>query len=76
MFGSNPIQVWNDYRRTGFPTLVANAQGVNGSNPSGVIPRRFIYPDSERLSNKASYDAAISNQGGGLLDDDIWAFKN
>ena len=76
MFGSNPIQVWNDYRRTGFPTLVANAQGVNGSNPSGVIPRRFIYPDSERLSNTASYEAAISNQGGGLLDDDIWAFKN
>lgn len=76
MYGSNPVQTWNDYRRTGFPTLVANPQGANGSNPSGVIPRRFIYPDSERLSNTASYEAAISNQGGALLDNDIWAFKN
>jgi hypothetical protein len=76
MYGSNPVQAWNDYRRTGFPTLIANPQGTNGSNPSGVIPRRFIYPDSERLSNKTSYDAAINNQGGALLDNDIWAFKN
>ncbi|MGJ8734547.1 MAG: SusD/RagB family nutrient-binding outer membrane lipoprotein [Cellulophaga sp.] len=76
MFGSAPIEIWNDYRRTGFPELTANTEGANGSNPSGVIPRRFLYPDSERLSNTAAYEAAISNQGGHLLDNDLWAFKN
>jgi hypothetical protein len=76
MFGANPMQVWNDYRRTSYPTLTPNSQGVNGSNSSGVIPRRFLYPDSERLSNNTSYEAAIANQGGALLDDEIWAFKN
>jgi len=75
MYGSNPIQAWNDYRRTGFPVLVANAQGENGSNPSGIVPRRFLYPDSERLSNTDSYNAAIAAQGGHLLDVDMWAFK-
>ncbi|MCV6631367.1 MAG: SusD/RagB family nutrient-binding outer membrane lipoprotein [Flavobacteriaceae bacterium] len=76
MYGSNPIQAWNDYRRTGYPAITANAQGANGSNPSGVVPRRFLYPDSERLSNTASYKAAIAAQGGHLLDVDMWAFKD
>ncbi|MFI8606550.1 SusD/RagB family nutrient-binding outer membrane lipoprotein [Cellulophaga baltica] len=76
MYGAAPIESWNDYRRTGFPALVANPEGANGSNPSGIVPRRFLYPDSERLSNTASYEAAISNQGGHLLDNDIWAFED
>ena len=76
MYGSNPIQTWNDYRRTGFPALIANPNGTNGGNPSGVIPRRVLYPDSERLSNTESYEAAIANQGGHLLDDDMWVFGN
>ncbi len=76
LYGSNPVQVWNDYRRTGFPSITPDPNGANGSNPSGVVPRRFLYPDSERLSNKASYDTAIANQGGHLLDVDMWAFKN
>lgn len=76
LYGSNPIQIWNDYRKTGFPSLTADPNGVNGSNPSGIIPRRILYPDSERLSNTESYDAAISNQGGHLLDNDMWVFGN
>lgn len=76
LFGSAPIETWNDYRRTGFPAITANVDGQNGTNPSGIVPRRFLYPDSERLSNSASYDAAIANQGGHLLDDDMWAFSN
>ena len=75
MFGSNPMQTWNDYRRTGFPAITPNPQGANGSNPSGIVPRRFLYPDSERLSNTAAYEAAIAAQGGHLLDDDMWAFS-
>jgi len=76
LFGSNPIQAWNDYRRTGFPTITPNSNGTNGSNPSGIVPRRILYPDSERLSNSEEYEEAISAQGGHLLDDDIWAFSN
>jgi hypothetical protein len=75
MFGSNPMQTWNDYRRTGFPAITPNPEGSNGSNPSGIVPRRFLYPDSERLSNNSAYEAAIAAQGGHLLDDDMWAFK-
>jgi hypothetical protein len=44
---------WTDYRRTGYPVLEPNEGGVSGSNPSGEIPRRLIYPQSERLRNQS-----------------------
>jgi hypothetical protein len=37
-----PIEAFNDYRRTGFPTL---------NNPLGPAPRRFPYPQSELDAN-------------------------
>lgn len=74
-YGNDFLGVWNDYRRTGFPELTPNAEGKNGSNPTGVIPRRFLYPRSERLGNNENYTKAISNQGGHLQDVDLWAFK-
>ena len=74
-YGHNAIEAWNDYRRTGFPTLTADANGANGNNPSGIVPLRFLYPDSERLANSANYNAAISNQGGHLLDDPLWVWR-
>lgn len=45
------IEGWTDYRRTGYPLLVPNADGDNPQNPGGTIPRRFIYPQNERLFN-------------------------
>ncbi len=74
LYGQSPIQVWNDFRRTGFPNITPNVNGSNGNNPSGIIPRRLLYPISERQSNPGSYEAAIQAQGGHLLDDDIWVF--
>lgn len=74
MYGQAPMQVWNDYRRTGFPDIIPNANGINGNDPSGIVPRRLLYPISERLSNPEAYQAAIDAQGGHLLDDDIWVF--
>jgi hypothetical protein len=74
MYGQSPIQVWNDFRRTGFPNITPNPNGSNGNNPSGIIPRRLLYPISERQSNPDSYQAAVQAQGGHLLDDDIWVF--
>jgi len=74
MYGQAPIQVWNDFRRTGFPELTPNPDGVNGNNPSGIVPRRLLYPITERQSNPDAYEEAIQAQGGHLLDDDIWVF--
>lgn len=42
---------WTDFRRTGFPELAPNENGTSISNPNGEIPRRLIYPQSERLRN-------------------------
>lgn len=74
MYGQSPIQVWNDFRRTGYPALTPDPNGENGNNPSGIIPRRLLYPITERQSNPNAYEAAIQAQGGHLLDDDIWVF--
>ncbi len=45
------IESWTDYRRTGYPVLPVNADGEHPQNPGGDIPRRFIYPQNERLFN-------------------------
>jgi len=74
LYGQNAVGVWNDYRRTGYPEIVANPAGANGNNPSGIVPRRLLYPISERLGNPESYEQAINAQGGHLLDDDLWVF--
>ncbi|MCI4650304.1 SusD/RagB family nutrient-binding outer membrane lipoprotein [Phaeodactylibacter sp.] len=47
------VEGWTDYRRTGFPELSPNPNGENPQNPGGDIPRRFIYPQNERLFNNS-----------------------
>lgn len=42
---------WTDWRRTGYPALTPNPVGPTAANPNGEIPRRLIYPQSERLRN-------------------------
>jgi len=69
-------EIWCDYRRTDYPTLTDNPDGVNGSDPSGVIPRRWLYALDEIFSNTESVDEAIARQGPDLLDTDIWAYKD
>jgi hypothetical protein len=76
LYAQGMVEIWTDYRRTGYPALTPNPDGVNGVNPSGVIPRRWIYPNDEKFSNTANVDAAIARQGGELLDDDMWAFAD
>ncbi len=46
----NPLETWNDWRRTGYPNLPEhqNAQGANGS---GVRPVRAQYIDQEVARN-------------------------
>ncbi len=46
------IESWTDYRRTGYPELTPNDGGDHNQNPGGAIPRRFAYPQTERLYNQ------------------------
>jgi hypothetical protein len=79
-FGFAMQQAWANFRRTGYPSLTANPDGAGGLNPTGVIPRRFLYPDSETQFNEEKLNEATTRQDpngdGFLLDDDIWAFRD
>lgn len=44
-------ECWTDWRRTGYPVLTPNPDGNSAANPGGQIPRRLIYPQTERLLN-------------------------
>jgi hypothetical protein len=68
-------ETWANVRRTGIPNLTPNPDGTNGFNPSGVVPRRFLYVDSETTTNSAAVAAARAAQNGALLDVHVWAFQ-
>jgi hypothetical protein len=51
-FVSNPIEAYNDYRRTGYPELLV-ALNSAGDDPT-VIPKRYPYTPIERASNPNS----------------------
>lgn len=55
---------WAEWRRTGYPTLVA-APGANGDK----IPRREGYPTQEQANNTANYKAAVAAFPYGGIDD-------
>jgi hypothetical protein len=74
-YGYNFSTTWANYRRTGVPNLTPSSNGANGLNPSGGIPRRFIYVAGETQTNSENVAAARANQGGALLDADVWAFE-
>ncbi|MBT1698759.1 RagB/SusD family nutrient uptake outer membrane protein [Fulvivirgaceae bacterium PWU4] len=78
LYGQGTIEAWVDYRRTGYPVLTPtpNAQTSFFSEGVPVIPRRYLYPQSERSANHAHYLEAIERQGGHKLDNDLWAFKS
>ncbi len=75
LYGQNPNEAWVDYRRTGFPQLDIPVNATSSFNPSLVVPRRYLYPISERTTNNENYEAAIARQGGHLMDIEMWAFK-
>lgn len=75
LFSQGTYESWVDFRRTGYPTLEPPSNASESFNPSKVIPRRYIYPKSERNTNNANLQMAIDRQGGHLLDVEMWAFK-
>jgi hypothetical protein len=63
-------EVYNNYRRTGYPALVPNNYPTNATG--GLIFRRGLYPISEQNLNTANYQAAIAHQGPDDLMTHIW----
>ena len=74
-YGYNFHETWANWRRTGFPALTPAANASGGLNPSGAIPQRFLYVESETQTNSANVAAARAAQGGALLDVPVWAFE-
>ena len=66
----NGLESFSNWRRSGHPVLVpiADAATLTG----GEIPRRFVYPGSEKLNNPANVEAATAQQGGDALTTRIW----
>ena len=63
-------EVYNNYRRTGYPALVPNNYPTNATG--GKIFRRCLYPISEQNLNAVNYAAAVSRQGPDDLMTRIW----
>jgi Starch-binding associating with outer membrane len=63
-------EVFNNYRRTGYPKLVPNNYPGNATN--GQFFRRFLYPVVEQTLNTNSYKAAIARQGADNFLTRIW----
>jgi Starch-binding associating with outer membrane len=69
------LEGYFNWRRTGIPKF---AEGGPGTGNSGVIPKRFQYPTSERDNNTANYEAALIAQFGtkdDIINDLIWIVK-
>jgi hypothetical protein len=70
------MEAFYNWRRTGFPANFA--KGGAGTGNSGVIPRRWLYPNSERLYNEANYKQAITAQFGSgteSINAELWILK-
>ncbi len=50
------VEAWMDFRRTGYPAIVA---GPSSAEP--VVPVRFIYGNNELLANEDNANEAIAN---------------
>jgi hypothetical protein len=70
----NNIEVYANWRRTGYPTLIP----VNypGNATGGTISRRLPYPQSEASLNTDNYNAAVKAQGPDLFTTRVWWDKN
>jgi hypothetical protein len=77
LFMNTGLEAFYTWRRTGYPANFA--QGGPGTGNSGVIPRRWQYPASERVYNESNYQAALQRQFGSAtrdnINDELWLLK-
>ncbi|AMR33596.1 hypothetical protein A0256_20280 [Mucilaginibacter sp. PAMC 26640] len=58
-------EVYANWRRTGYPKLVANPNTITGPSSSrGAIPRKLPYPQSEFTLNSTNVNKALAVYGG------------
>jgi hypothetical protein len=84
------LEVWSEYRRTGYPDFLIKKGDVVFSgtiegtpvtytfNPlfgNGSVPARLYYPVKEQTVNKNSYQGAIAAQGNDVLETKLWIFR-
>ena len=74
-FGFNFYETWSNWRRTGFPTLSPTDDPNLSFNPSGQVPQRYLYAESEEQTNSTNVGTAKAAQGGALLDATLWVFE-
>jgi hypothetical protein len=67
LFGNGP-EAYAEWRRTGYPQLVAGPDALN----NGQIPVRLEYPERERSLNRAEVEIAMARQGGATLNTPVW----
>ena len=75
-FMNSGMEAFYNWRRTGFPANFA--KGGPGTGNSGVIPRRWLYPNSERIYNETNYKASVQSQFGKAsesVNDELWILK-
>ncbi len=67
----NDIEIYANWRRTGYPDLVP--VNVPGNLTNGTIPRRLLYPPAEESLNGDNYAAAVAKiDGGNVLTGRVW----
>lgn len=66
----NNLEVWSNYRRTGYPALIPT--NYTSNETGGKIPRRVPYPSSEASTNTVNYNEAIQRQGADLFTTRVW----
>jgi len=62
-------------RRTGFPEFSTDGGGVLND---GMVPKRWMYPESEIQTNNENLQTAISSQypNGDTINGEMWLLKN
>ena len=59
------VESWSEFRRTGYPRLLAAPVNLSGGCiPEGGYARRFYYPIDEANSNAENYSQALQYLGG------------
>ena len=74
LFLNTGWQTFYDQRRTGFPEFNVDGGGILND---GRIPKRFMYPQSERVNNPENLNDAISRQfpDGDNINGVMWLLK-
>lgn len=65
----NGYEAWSEWRRTGFPTIVA------GPVSPGYVPARCLYPADEQRINEQHYKEAVGWLGNDALNTKVWWAK-